>query len=156
MGQQELQRRPVSVSDCVAAAEALLETEIRQAKARIVVPATLPVVLADATLLQVVFQNLLGNAVKFVAPGVRPEVQITAETRDGLAIVSVADNGLGFPEDSRGQVFRMFERFHPDQPGSGIGLAIVHRAIERMGGRIGLEPAPTGTGTRFWIELPLA
>jgi signal transduction histidine kinase len=156
IGQQQLKRQAVSVGHAVQAAETLLEAEIQQARARVIVPAELPTVLADATLLQIVFQNLISNAIKFVEPGIQPEIRITATMSAGVAHVSIIDNGLGIPEDAREQIFRMFERFHPDQTGNGIGLAIVHRAIERLGGRVGVKEAPTGRGSRFWIELPPA
>ena len=156
VGRQELERRAVPLDQAIRSAQALLEGEIRAARAQISVSAPLPAVIADATLLQVVFQNLLHNAIKFVAPGVQPQVQITATTRDGKVTVHVTDNGLGIPPDAREQVFRIFERFHPEHAGTGIGLAIVHRAIERLGGRIGVEAAPQGNGSRFWFELPLA
>jgi len=140
----------------VRLAQTLLEAEIRERAAVIRVPEALPTVIADATLLQVVFLNLTSNAIKFVAPGIRPEVEITAHSGPECARVYVTDNGLGVPLEAREQIFRMFERFHPEHSGTGIGLAIVHRAIERLDGHIGVEVAPSGTGSRFWIELPLA
>ncbi len=156
VGRQELVRSAVSLDDAVRAVQSLLETEIQHAGARIDIPTPLPAVNADPTLLTVVLQNLISNAIKFVAPGVPPHVEITATTEGGWAAVAITDNGLGIPAAARAQLFRMFERFHPEHPGTGIGLAIVHRAIERLGGRIRVESAPQGTGTRFWVELPLA
>ncbi len=157
VGRQEIERRPVALDATLQSVQALLEAEIRATGAQITLPANPPVVMADTTLLQTVFQNLLGNAIKFVAQGVKPVVEI-AVTRDGgeMVRITVTDNGIGIPPDARAQVFRIFERLHPEFQGTGIGLAIVHRAIERLGGKIGVEAAPTGTGTRFWFELPAA
>jgi signal transduction histidine kinase len=156
VGRQKLDRRAVSLDDTVRSAQSLLDAEIRERGAVTKVPQLLPIVMADATLLQVVFLNLISNAIKFVAPGVRPEVEITAKSGATRTTVYVTDNGLGVPPEAREQIFRMFERFHSEQAGNGIGLAIVHRAIERLDGQIGVDTAPGGNGSRFWIELPLA
>lgn len=89
----------------------------------------------------------------------RPAAAITAQAAPGVpdrVIVSITDNGLGVPSEAREQIFRMFEHFHPDQTGNGIGPAIVHGAMERLKGTLGVDAAPGGTGSRFWFELPLA
>ena len=156
IARREVTRGAVPLDDALRDARSALADEIARANAEIVARTPLPVVSGDATLVRVVLENLLGNAVKFVAPGVRPRIEITAHLRDGLARISVIDNGLGVPAEAREQIFRMFERFHADHPGSGIGLAIVHRAIQRLGGRLGVDSAPQGTGACFWFELPLA
>ncbi len=157
IGRQELQLRPVALEDVLRMTTAFMEAEIRQKDAEVVVPASLPKVLGDPTLLQVVFQNLIGNGIKFVAPGVRPRVEITATRGPDLrVVVHITDNGLGIPQESRGKVFGIFERFHAGYEGTGIGLPIVHRSVERLNGKVGVEPSPNGTGTRFWIELPSA
>jgi signal transduction histidine kinase len=154
IGRHELALRPIALDEVLAASSALLETEIRDRKAEIVSPTPLPSVVGDATMLHVVFQNLIGNAIKFAAAGARPRVEITAQPADGRVRVCFTDNGIGIPETARERVFGIFERFHPERSGTGIGLAIAHRAIERLHGKIGVEPAPRGTGTQFWIELP--
>lgn len=156
VGRQELKRQPLAVDDVLRDVRNLLEPEIVQRQATVRVTAPLPTVLADPTLLQIVLLNLISNAIKFVAPGVAPEVIIASRQLDGRAIITVTDNGIGVPPEARQQIFRVFERFHPSYPGTGMGLAIVHRAIERLEGRIGLDPAPSGQGTTMWIELPLA
>ncbi len=156
VGRQEIAHRAIPLEEAVRAALALLASEITRTGAVVKVAPELPVVMADATLLQVIFQNLVGNALKFVRPDARPVVEIAANSAAGRAVVTVTDNGLGIPPEARPQVFRMFERFHPDQPGTGIGLAIVHRAVERLGGKITVDSGPAGVGTRFTIELPLA
>jgi signal transduction histidine kinase len=154
IGRQELNRHPISLDDAFVSAQSLLETEIVSRGAVVRVDSPLPAVIADSSLLQVVILNLLANALKFVAPGVSPLVEVAAQVDEDHVVVTVTDNGLGVPPESREQIFRIFERIHPNLPGTGIGLAIVHRAIERLEGRIGVESAPTGTGTRFWFRLP--
>jgi signal transduction histidine kinase len=108
----------------------------------------------EASLTQCI-ANLLSNAVKFVAPGVSPVVKIWTENRNGSVRLWVEDNGIGIPPEYHERIFGIFERVHPDKTyeGTGIGLSIVRKGVERMGGKVGFEPNLAG-GTRFWIELP--
>jgi signal transduction histidine kinase len=112
-------------------------------------------VLGNQSALIQCFSNLLGNAVKFVALGIRPHVRVYAERKAGTIRVWLADNGIGIPPSARDKIFVMFQRVHSDQeyPGTGIGLAIVKKAVERMNGMVGVESEP-GKGSRFWVELP--
>jgi signal transduction histidine kinase len=102
------------------------------------------------------FSNLLGNAVKFVAPGTRPRVRVFAEPKVHTVRIWVVDNGIGIPVSALGKLFVMFQRMHhgSEYPGTGIGLAIVRKAVERMKGSVGVESEP-GNGSRFWVELPI-
>jgi len=113
---------------------------------------------AYAVALQQALVNLLNNAVKFVAPGVTPRIRIEAGEEGGLVQCRVIDNGIGIPEEHRERIFNLFERLHPEgaYAGTGMGLSIARRAVERMGGRLGCHPNPEGAGTVFWIELPSA
>jgi signal transduction histidine kinase len=116
----------------------------------------LPVVHGDAARLRQVLQNLVANAVKFARPGVPPRVHISATALDGGGWeVAVADNGVGIPPEQAEFVFTMFERLGAvaGARGSGIGLAICERVVERHGGRIWVEPAPGG-GSVFRFTLP--
>jgi PAS domain S-box-containing protein len=101
--------------------------------------------------------NLLTNAVKFVAPGVRPQVRVWAEAKGLRRRIWFEDNGIGIPLAVQPRLFQMFERVNPsaDYEGNGVGLAIVRKALQRMGGEAGLESAGEA-GSRFWIELPAA
>lgn len=100
--------------------------------------------------------NLLSNAVKFVAPDVKPVVRIRSECIDGKARLWFEDNGIGVDAAGQRRLFQMFQRMHSEgYPGTGIGLAIVRKAVERMGGEAGVESEP-GKGSRFWLELPAA
>jgi signal transduction histidine kinase len=105
-----------------------------------------------------VLANLLGNAIKFVRPGERPSARLWCESRPGRFVrISVSDNGIGVAAEHHKRIFNVFERLHgaEEYPGTGIGLAIVRRGVERMGGRFGLESA-VGRGSTFWIDLPAA
>jgi PAS domain S-box-containing protein len=101
--------------------------------------------------------NLLENAVKFVAPGQRPRVRIWTEVAGERVRLWVEDNGIGIPKEARPRLFGIFERFHDRKqyPGTGIGLAIVRKAVERMGGTITVESEP-GQGSRFCLVLQRA
>ena len=118
----------------------------------------LPRVAANPTVLGQALTNLLSNAAKFVAPGTDPEIRVAAEPHDGGRRVRlwVEDRGIGVAPEHRERVFRAFERLHGQEayPGTGIGLAIVRKAAERMGGAAGMDPVPgNAAGSRFWIEL---
>jgi signal transduction histidine kinase len=100
---------------------------------------------------------LLNNAVKFVAPHVTPVVCISSECSANRVRLWVADNGIGINPNYQNRLFGMFERIHPDlkYEGNGVGLAIVRKTVERMGGKVGVESDGVN-GSRFWIELAAA
>lgn len=140
-----------------AARQALtaLEPILDETQAVVTVGA-LPVVLAEADQLARVFQELIGNAVTFVAPDVIPRVDVTAEQRARQARFTVTDNGIGIAPAHRERVFTMFKRLQPrdEHSGVGVGLALVKKIVERHGGQVGIEDASTGSGSRFWFTLP--
>lgn len=128
-----------------------------------------PLVLANKAGLTQCFSNLLGNAVKFVAPGVVPRVRVWAEERlaepaagidakrpaagGHMVRIWFEDNGIGIAREYQEVIFRMFQRLSKKYEGTGIGLALVRKVVERMRGRVGVESEPGG-GSRFWVELP--
>ncbi len=101
--------------------------------------------------------NLLGNAVKFVPPGRTPHIQVWSDQMDGKVRISFKDNGIGIAREHQSRIFGMFEKAQPNTvyEGTGIGLAIVRKAVERMDGTLGVESEP-GLGSTFWIELTKA
>lgn len=123
--------------------------------ARIEVPERLPMVLANEAALTQCFSNFLENAVKFVPAERRPHVRVRADERDGTVRLWVEDNGIGIPSEMHERVFMMFQRLSKQYDGTGIGLALVRKVAERMGGRVGVESEP-GRGSRFWLELKRA
>jgi PAS domain S-box-containing protein len=122
-------------------------TEIR-------IEGSLPAVLGNEALLTQCISNFLSNALKFVSPGTIPRVRIRAEAEDGGFRVWFEDNGIGIARENHGRIFRMFERIHPasQYEGTGIGLTIVRKAVERMGAQVGFA-SELGKGSQFWILL---
>ncbi|HEX5432075.1 MAG TPA: ATP-binding protein [Bryobacteraceae bacterium] len=131
-----------------------LNASIRETDAQITAD-TLPTLAADAGLLIQVFQNLIGNALKFQAKGKQPKVHVSAAREDGQWVFSIQDNGIGIEPRHLGRIFNMFERLHAidEYEGSGIGLAIAQRVIERHGGRIWADSKP-GEGSTFHFSIP--
>jgi signal transduction histidine kinase len=157
ISREELVLEPVDLPAALRAALLPLEPAIRERDAAVDVDLAPRWVTGHRVMLTQVLLNLVSNALKFVAPGVRPKIRIRTEPREPWTRVWVEDNGIGIETVHHDRIFRVFERLHPREvyPGTGMGLAIVHRALERMGGRVGVESTP-GRGSRFWIELPTA
>jgi len=98
--------------------------------------------------------NLLGNAIRFGVAERKARVRVWTEAIDGHVRIWVEDNGIGIPEQDQEKIWNMFIRLHPEKyEGTGIGLAIVRKAVERMGGKVGVE-SQAGNGSKFWIQLP--
>ncbi|GLW95066.1 sensor histidine kinase [Actinokineospora globicatena] len=155
VGRHARDRVPVAAGDLVAQAEVNLAEAAADADA-VVEVGELPTVLGEAPLLTAVFQNLIGNAIKFRGTD-PPLVRISAE-RDGEQwLFTVTDNGIGIEPEFAERVFVIFQRLHGKDayPGTGIGLAMCRKIVEYHGGRIWLDP-PEGGGTRFRFTLPVA
>lgn len=123
-------------------------------KAEIEVDGVLPAVVGNTALLTQCVSHLIRNAVKFVGRGVTPRITIQAQPRDEHVRLWIIDNGIGIASENHLRVFRMFERLYPsaEYEGTGIGLTIVRKAVERMGGQVGFE-SELNQGSRFWLEL---
>jgi signal transduction histidine kinase len=113
--------------------------------------------MASETLLVQCIANLLGNAVKFVSPGARARIRVRTEQNNGSVRLWIEDNGIGIPSGEHERIFGLFMRGTAPASieGTGVGLAVVQRAVARMHGNVGVESAP-GRGSKFWIQLPSA
>jgi signal transduction histidine kinase len=163
IARQDMKLKPVDISSLL---QSLVETypNLQPDKADIRIAANMPCVLGNEAALTQCFSNLLGNAVKFAQPGVIPKVRVWSEVRTedvGTGVggsfvrVWVEDNGIGIPKVFRKHLFNLFERGSHHHEGTGIGLAIVRKVAQRMGGRVGVE-SEEGKGSRFWVELQRA
>jgi PAS domain S-box-containing protein len=128
--------------------------QLQPGNAEIDIEGVLPKVLGGEASLAQCISNLLTNAVKFVAPGTKPRIKIRAEAIGADIRLWVEDNGIGIAPKDQGRVFKMFEQVDraTAYEGTGMGLAIVHKAVERMGGQRGVE-SEEGQGSKFWIQM---
>jgi signal transduction histidine kinase len=128
---------------------------LQQSRRSVILDCPFPTVLGNEAALTQIFSNLLENAVKFVRPGVEPKVHVRTETRNGMVRCLVQDNGIGIAREHHERIFAIFQRISKGYDGTGIGLAVVRKAAERMGGRAGVE-SERDQGSTFWVELQLA
>lgn len=183
----EIALQPIDLSNLLGSILQQLEPDIQSKRAQIQVIPPLPIVQSNRLILSQIITNLLTNALKFVEPGVPPQIRIWAQPQEaeerspdrsssspGATAAAdavpetgtlsppqirlwIEDNGIGIARADQQRIFNVFTRIYSsaEYPGTGIGLAIVRRGIERLGGKIGLESQP-GQGSRFWVELPLS
>jgi two-component system CheB/CheR fusion protein len=156
ISQGQIHLHPIELESAIMMAIRQSREQISQTSAEVNVVQPLPAVIAHKPSLVQAIMNLISNAVKFVAPETRPRVTIRAEEQDSNVRIWVEDNGIGVSPEQQARIFRIFERGEPRKyPGTGIGLAIVRKSVERMGGETGVDSEP-GMGSRFWIQLKRA
>jgi signal transduction histidine kinase len=192
LARSELRLASVNVQELL---EGIIESypSFQPPEVEIKIDGPLPRLQGNEAALTQCFSNLLGNAVKFVAPGTHPQVRVWAECVEGpqskaqspksearngalesgltqhaprttqpappspppFVRLWFEDNGVGIPKDAQQRIFKMFQRLDKTYDGTGVGLTVVRKAVEKMGGRVGLESEP-GRGSRFWLELKAA
>lgn len=155
--QAELKLVSVNLEEAVQAALELTEGA-SASRAEIIVEKPFPPVTGHRATVVMIINNLIANALKFIAPGVQPRVRIRPEREAGSHVrLWIEDNGIGIKPEDVGKLFNAFQRLHSKEkyPGTGLGLALVRRGAERMGGRVGIE-SNSGGGSRFWVDLPSA
>ena len=130
-----------------------LQLSIRESRA-VVNYGSLPALLVEEVSLAMLFQNLLGNAIKYSRPGELPRIHISAQKNAGMWCFAVKDNGIGIEAEHLQEIFAPFKRLHGlEYPGTGIGLALCHKIVERYGGRIWVE-STYGQGSTFYFTIP--
>ncbi|HET8623384.1 MAG TPA: PAS domain S-box protein [Gemmatimonadales bacterium] len=153
VGRHDLMRTPIALTELAAEVVAHSESRVnsRSIEWRV---GDLPTVQADPSLLRLALQHLVSNAVKFTAHSAHPRIEILPVMGDGEAGLAVRDNGVGFEPSQSGRLFGLFQRLHrPDEfEGSGLGLALVRRVVEKHGGRVWAEGVPGG-GATFYLTL---
>lgn len=151
---QDNEYRAIDLASCVAVAQKNLARAIEESRASITVT-KLPVILGDHSQLIHLFQNLIGNAIKYVAPGTLPQITIRSELSQNEIEIYVTDNGIGIEQEFHSQIFGVFKRLHrrDEYTGTGIGLAICKKVVERHHGKLTLKSEP-GTGTTFCARFP--
>ena len=152
---RELRPGPMELADVVRAVLAELGDEIESRGAEVVVRVSGTVVHADREGLAIILRNLVGNALKYSRADRPPRIEIVAREAESKVLLSVADDGIGFDMRYHDRVFEVFQRLHrlEDYGGTGIGLALVKKAAERMKGRVWAESEPN-RGSTFYVELP--
>jgi light-regulated signal transduction histidine kinase (bacteriophytochrome) len=146
---------PVNLNEVVRDVVADLEARIEQTGGKVEVD-TLPVIDADPSQMRQLFQNLIGNALKYIRAAEQPSIRIYAQKGDQECRVFVEDNGIGFDEKHLERIFRPFQRLHGrnEYEGTGMGLAIVKKIVSRHDGEVTARSAP-GKGSTFIVTLPI-
>ncbi len=152
--QEGVQR--VNLADAICRAMSSVSREISEGNVSIECASDLPVVSGEPQRVTEIFQNLISNAAKFMGEQENPLIEIGASVTGDWVECYVRDNGIGIDEEYRERIFNLFERLDTRTHGTGIGLAIVKRIIERHGGRIWIESDGPGKGCQFNFTLPLA
>jgi signal transduction histidine kinase len=154
IGKADIDLEPVDMNNAVRIAQDNLQLRIRETGATIEVP-TLPTVKALSSFMTQLFQNLIGNALKFRQPDVPPHINIGVEEKANEWLFSVQDNGIGISPEHRERIFVIFQRLHTRSKyeGTGIGLAICHKIILQLKGQIWVESA-VGSGATFLFTIP--
>lgn len=156
LGRGEVRYEPIDLKSYVEACLRNLEADIRNRHASVQIKGRSRTVQADPTLMKIALTNLLSNAIKFVPEGKQPEITVSTSVRRDVCRIQVDDNGVGISKEDQQRIFMPFVRLFSEEefPGIGLGLPSVRKAVELMGGRVGVESAP-GQGSRFWIEFTI-
>lgn len=154
VAREDIKLQPI---DTDALLRDILETypDLNAQKGCIYLEGSLPTVIGNEAALTQCFSNLLSNALKFVQPGRAPHIRVWAEPRGSQTRLVFEDKGIGIPEHLHERIFELFQRATDSKEGTGIGLPIVKKSVERMGGKVGVSSS-LDRGSSFWLELNLA
>jgi len=153
IGQRVIKLQPVNLQEVMGRINLQLAPQLEEAAAELIIADNLPTVLGDETLLHQIFLNLLDNAILYRREGIKLQIEVNWHRNGQHAIVTVQDNGIGIAEEFQNKIFQIFQRLHSDEtPGSGIGLAIVKKATQLLGGEITIE-STVDQGSTFSVRL---
>ena len=154
IGKSEEEMELIDLNNIAQISQHNLKVTIEESNA-IIKMAKLPKVKGRKTLLLQLFQNLISNAIKFRRPEVQPVIQINAYNRETEHVIRIQDNGIGIAETNKERIFEIFQRLHQrhQYEGTGIGLAICMKIVQRLGGQLWLE-SEEGKGTTFFFSIP--
>ena len=153
LGRAALKIEPLDMNAMLSGIAQAMEFQIKQAGAKLKI-GRMPDCMGDPTQINQVFSNLLDNAVKYLAPSRAGLISVAGTTRDGRALYTVRDNGIGIAPEHQEKIFEIFHRLNPSHgAGEGLGLTIAQRILERHNGKIRVESEP-GKGTAFFVSLP--
>jgi PAS domain S-box-containing protein len=154
LAREELVLEPIDLKALIGDVVRVMAPELLERKAEVSVEGDLPIVRAHRTTLAQALTNIIGNAAKFAAKARDPRVRIRAQEGSESVLLWFEDNGIGIAPEYHEKIWGVFERLHSsaEYPGTGIGLAIVRKVMERIGGRAGVE-SELGKGSRFWLEF---
>jgi PAS domain S-box-containing protein len=158
LSRTDLPLEKVEMSTAITQVRADFSEEIHKVHAKVAMGSIEGIVLAHEPSLNLIIANLLSNALKYCKPGVPPAIAIRTDNRpDGMLRLWIEDEGIGIKPEYHERIFGVFQRLHTADtyPGTGIGLALVRKGLERMGGHVGVE-SELGKGSRFWIDLRVA
>jgi PAS domain S-box-containing protein len=153
LGRVELKIKEVDMNSLMSDVSGIFEFQLKDAGVKLDV-SELPPCEGDEDQLNQVFSNLIGNAMKFLDTGQAGIINVTGQQKDGRSVYCVEDNGIGIDSKNKDRIFEMFQQLKPGtSPGEGLGLTIVHKAVERQNGKVWVESEP-GKGSRFYVSLP--
>jgi signal transduction histidine kinase len=157
VGRSSVRRQAVSLDDLFAQIIGDLSSRISETQAVIELPPAgmMPGILSDPTILGQIFTNIIENALTYYRPNVPPFIRLTYQVEAGHHLFEIADNGIGIPAEYLEKIFNVFQRLHTieEYPGTGIGLAIVKKSADLLGGRV-WAGSTEGCGSTFWIQIP--
>jgi two-component system, sensor histidine kinase and response regulator len=155
LARAEITRSPVDLEEPVHELLAVLDKDIRDRQVKVEVSSPLGTACAHLPTLKQLLANLISNSLKFTSADRPPQLRISTTPGPGFVRLWIEDNGIGIAPENHERIFGLFTRLNhsPACPGTGIGLALVRKGAERMGGRVGVE-SELGQGSRFWVDIP--
>ena len=157
LGRAEMKLEAVDLESAFTDVLSSIHDEIQTRKAQVDIRKPLGSVVAHSATVRQILYNLIANALKFVSTEKNPSIRVWTEPQSDSLRIWVADDGIGIAPQFHKKIFGLFQKLHSQKiyPGTGVGLAMVQKGVERMGGRIGVE-SDLGKGSRFWFELRAA